>query len=333
MARFGGKKSVLVTGATGLIGQAVLKYLSLAKTDDNNESTEMYGLARSADKAKVLFDDYTDIHIIEGDIRNIDTLRQIEIPIDYVIHCAALTQSRLMVQTPVDVADSIVTGTMNVLKFAKDKQVKSMVYLSSMEVYGQTEKLEVREEDLGDLDIANPRNCYPISKRMAESLCYSYYSQYGLPVKIARLAQTFGPGTPQNDTRIFAQFARSAVSGKDIVLHTIGDTVGNYIDIEDAISAIMALLIRAKDGEIYNVANPANCMTILQMAELVSRHIAGGIINVTLDIPDNNVHGYPKSTYWKLNADKMMALDWKPKYSVEEMYKRMIGSWSIDKTM
>ena len=121
-----------------------------------------------------------------------------------------------------------IKGTTNVLEFAKAKNVRSMVYISSMEAFGITDpkKNLINEKDLGYIDILNPRSSYSEGKRICECICAAYFSQYGIPVKIARLAQTFGAGVPDSDTRVFAQFAKSAINGEDIVLHTKGESVG-----------------------------------------------------------------------------------------------------------
>ena len=91
------------------------------------------------------------------------------------------------VKEPVETISSIFDGTRNVLDFAKEMKVKSMVYLSTMEVYGIPSVDKVSENDYGYLDLSSVRTCYPEAKRLAENLCVSYLSEYGVPVKIARL--------------------------------------------------------------------------------------------------------------------------------------------------
>ena len=270
---------------------------------------------------------------VEYDLNNLQkcysNLEDLNIKPDYIIHCASPTQSSYMISNPVETIDSIVIGTKNVLELAKRFNVKSMVYLSSMEVYGQIDCSDGRrvcEDELGNIDLFNVRSSYPLGKRMAENLCYSYYKEYNVPVKIARLAQTFGKGVSKDDTRVFAQFAKAVMEEKDIVLHTLGDSMGNYCDIDDAISAIMLILEKGKLGEAYNIVNESNTMTIREMAELVTNTIAQGQIKVIYDIPNENQYGYAAKTGLRLSSEKLRQLGWKSEKNMEDMYKEMIHS-------
>jgi UDP-glucuronate decarboxylase len=300
--------TVLVTGATGLIGGALVRTLQAAN--------KRFGL---------------NINIIahtrqtHGDIRfNIN----IDFPPDYIFHCAAITKSSEMVHNPVEVMSVEIDGTRNILNLARTVKSKSVVYLSSMEVYGQAEKKEVCEDDLGYIDLTNPRSSYPESKRFCELLCTAYCKQYSVPVKIARLAQTFGGGVPRTDTRVFAQFARSAIKGEDIVLHTEGKSVGNYCYIADAVRALFTLLLKGSNGQAYNIANPAASMTIRQMAELVADKVCGGKIKVVVNVPDDiKERGYLHDVCFVLNIDKIKKLGWSPRYGLREMYERLISDW------
>ena len=245
---------------------------------------------------------------------------------DFIIHAAAVTTSKLMVSQPVDNIKTAVNGTDKMLKFAVDKKCSSFVYISSMEIYGQpfTEG-KTAEQDLGYIDIASVRSCYPEGKRMCECLCTAYASQYGLNVKSARLAQTFGPGILPTENRVFAQFARSAMNGQDIVLHTMGTSEGNYVYTRDAVKAIIMLLTEGMSGQAYNIANEDSHMTIRQMAELVAKEIADNQIKVVIDIPkDNRSLGYAPGVKMWLDASKMKSLGWNPEVDLVESYRRMM---------
>lgn len=319
--------SFLVTGATGLIGTTLVRGLLAA--NERGADIKVYVLVRNEEKAKYLYEELLSDHHLQLVVSDINEAVPLQEHVDYIIHAANETKSKSMVEKPVETLWTGVNGTHNVLEFARKTGVFGIVYLSSMEAFGATDPSlkDVREEDLGTVDLTKVRSCYPESKRLNENMCACYAAEYQVPVCIARLAQTFGAGVSPDDTRVFAQFARSAIQSKNIILHTEGKSVGNYVYLADAIRAILVLLVRGKAGEAYTVANPQNAMTIREMAEMVAREIAHDAIQVTLDIPQGQSFGYAQDTTMHLNADKMMALGWRPQYSLKEMYERMIEDW------
>ena len=313
-------KTVLITGGTGFLGSLLIRFFTYLN-DEYHRNINLITLVRNAEKARSLLDDRS--IIIEGDLCDIP---DIPFDIDFLFHCAAETSSRKMVETPVEVSEGIVLGTCNIMKLANQKKIESAVYLSSMEVYGDmgTKVDKVHEDDCGIIDIMNVRSCYPMGKRMAENICINYFYQYGLPVKIARLAQIFGAGVRETDNRVFAQFARSVINKKNIVLHTDGSSIGNYCYSADAILGLILILLNGTNGQDYNVVNEESTMTIKKMAELVADKIAEGSISVEYDVPENNIHGYAVTSKNRLSSEKLSLLGWKPRYSMEDMYRRMI---------
>ena len=310
-----------ITGGTGLIGSYIIKSLLYA-----DKNIKIVALVRNLDKAKSIFGSmYSKINWIEGDINE-----SIQYPnlIDYIIHCASVTTSKVMVDSPVETIKTALLGTNNVLDFAKNKNVKSMVYISSMEVYGSLTNLnrDVSEEMLGYIDIQKVRSNYPECKRMCENMCVAYMSEYNVPVKIARLAQTFGPGILPWENRVFAQFARSVVNHENIVLHTKGQSEGNYCYIRDAIMGLFVILSRGKNGEAYNVSNPKSHTTVADMAKMLVEKVANNAIDVVFDIPEGITYGYAADTKLKLNSDKLQSLGWSPVVDLEESYKRLVSS-------
>ena len=319
--------AVLVTGATGLIGAAIVRVL-LAANEKHGLGLQIIGSGRDAEKSRRLLQAYGLDAFVQHDIRNPFPDGALPPKLDYIFHCAAMTGSADMVAKPVDVIMTAVDGTRHVLELAKGRHCRSMVYLSSMEVYGQTDLPEVRETDLGFLDLANPRASYPESKRLCESLCVAYAKQYGTPVAIARLAQTFGASTPTDDKRVFAQFARKAMAGEDIELHTQGNSRGNYCCTADAVRGLLTILLKGSYGEAYNVANPDASTSIREMAHVVASDVCGGRISVTVRVPDNIAErGYAPDVGYRLNADKLKNLGWRPMYGLADMYTRMMADW------
>lgn len=324
---FAGSK-ILITGATGLIGSLCIKAI-VEHNKEYDTAIQVIALARSPQKVKAIFNDE---FIDKENLENVAFIYQdISMPIDdmidceYIIHTANSTTSKFFMTNPVEVIESIYTGTKKILDFGLKKKVKGIVYLSSMEVFGKINSdSRIGESELGYLDIQNIRSCYSEGKRLAELLCKSYASEYGLPVKIARLAQTFGAGVSSDENRVFAQFARSAIKGEDIILHTKGQTVGNYCYTADVVRALFLLLKNGELGDVYTVVNEETTRTIVEMAQMVISKFSNQKSHIIFDIPERNLFGYAPDTKMRLSSAKLNAIGWRATVDLEEMYKRMI---------
>jgi len=318
-------KTVLVTGATGLMGGLLVKAILYANQVHHNR-TRVIALVRSREKAESTFSAYSacsELQFLEGDILS---PLAVEGTVDYVFHAASVTQSKSFVQAPVETIKTTLWGTDNLLRFAQEHRVASMVYLSTMEVYGAVGKQgKVAETDFGYIDPFQVRSSYPESKQAAETLCCAYHSQHGVPVKTARLTLTFGPGIFLEDNRVFAQFCASARRGEDIVLHTPGDTERDYLYTADAITALLIILLSGQNGEAYNVANSDTYISIRDMAKLVATECTQGKINVVINTPDNvEKLGYAPTVKINLDTQKLNALGWQAKTSLKDMYKNLL---------
>ena len=321
-------ESLLVTGATGLIGGALVRHFVA-------EGRRVYAAARNVKKARAQFAGLANVEIAEWDVtkpggpRLADTAGRAGAPrlprdVDWLVHAAAETASRTFVERPVETIASILDGTRNVLEFAHAAEVKSMVYVSSMEVYGAPSADPVMEADIGYLDPVRLRSNYPEAKRMAENLCVAYASEYGVPVKIARLAQTFGEGVRPEDNRVYAQFARAILDGRDIVLKTDGSAARCYCAVGDVVDAIRILLEKGEDATPYTVANENTFCSVREMAErLIAAHPESGS-RLVFDISEEAARSYPPAARLKLDSSRLRALGWEPKVGLMEMFDRMM---------
>lgn len=326
-------RTVLVTGATGLVGSYAVRALA-AINRLHGCGMHILAMVRSPEKARALYGpllDRGDLSLLVGDVRN---PIQCDTPVHFIIHGASVTASKEMVTRPVETIATAIGGTQNILQFAADQKVTSMVYISSMEMYGSPDpNLDcVTEQDYGFVDVLNVRSCYPEGKRMCECLCAAYAKEYQLPVKIARLAQTFGAGVSPSETRVFAQFARSLIHGEDIVLHTEGKSYGNYCATCDCVRGLLTILLRGADGEAYNVVNESTNIQIRDMAQMIADQ-SGGAIQVRFDIPaDALQYGYAPDVKMHLSGAKLRGLGWTPEVDLPEMYQRLIASWEAQQT-
>lgn len=321
--------TVLVTGATGLIGAAMVRGL-MGYNQFGQGKLMVMALARNENKAKQMFSEYLENECFTLVIGDVNTLTQIDGDIDYIVHGASVTSSRDFVDKPVETILTAIEGTRNILELARKKQVKGMVYMSSMEVYGTpVDNTPLTEEKMGYLNPLSVRSSYSESKQMVENLCVAYWAQYQVPVKIVRLTQTFGPGVAADDGRVFAEFARCAVKGNDIRLQTKGETERMYLYTADAVTALLTVLTKGENGTAYNAANKETYCSIKEMAEIVASEFGQGKSQVVVAIPDIPNASYNPVCHVYLDCGRLEQLGWRAGTGLKEMYRRMIGCMGI----
>lgn len=310
-------KSVLVTGATGLIGSTFVDLIiKINRVFDSG--IIIWGLGRSKASFEKRFFKYIanneKLHYIEADIT--DSVIP-NIKVDYIIHAASPAHPLAYSQDPVGVMEANLAGTINMLKLAKEAKAK-IVFISSGEIYGISSDPQsyFKEEDYGYVDILNPRSCYPESKRAAETLCASYYSQYGVRAVIARLCHVYGSAITERNSRADAQFLRNAANGQDIVMKSLGEQIRSFCYAKDAATALLYILAKGIPGEAYNVANKSSIASIREYAETLAE-ISG--VSIRNEFPEEaEVRGYSLVSRAVLDASKLENLGWTPCYNLKE---------------
>lgn len=318
-------KSILITGATGLIGSTLVNTFMVAN-EQLELNCKLYLIVRNINKAVKLFGDTVE-NVCTIFTSSVEEFTSCTDKIDYIIHTASCTSSKAFVERPVETFLTNIIGTKNLLEIASSQDIESMVYLSTMEVYGTPMTDEKITEDISSsLKSSDVRNSYPVSKVACENLCRCYSAEYDVPTTILRLTQTFGPGVDYNDGRVFAEFARDVIEQRDIVLKTKGETKRNYLYTADAVKSVLIALIKAeKNGDIYNVANEETYCTISEMANLVVDLDADKKISVKYEIQDINVNGYAPTLHMNLDCNKLKKIGWFPNVGLQQMYQRMIA--------
>lgn len=305
--------AILVTGATGLIGSMLVKTV-LAAAKKYSIRIKIIGQVRNLEKARKVYGD------LFGEI---EFVSDPNVPCDYIIHTVSPTTSKFFIEHPVETIKASVESAMEILEVAKSNDA-SVVYLSSMEQYGVPYEhgQKMTEDKVGVIDHLNIRSSYSESKRLCECLCASYAAEYDINVKIARIAQTFGAGVPLADNRMPMQFARAAAEAHDIILHTEGKSIANFVYLSDAIAGILMILEKGKKGQAYNVCNDLETRSIRDIAELVAQKVAGGSIRVQIEKKENM--GYAPDTAMYLDSGKLRELGWKAEIGMTEAYKRLV---------
>ena len=323
-SRFEGKE-ILITGATGLIGKMIC-YVLLAYASKSSDPPMITALVRNREKADKVFEEYAGFPYFRLIVSDIRTFQNSDLKPDYIIHAASETASLSFINQPVNTILTSFEGTKNLLDLAVKSQAEGFVYLSTMEIYGApVDDTLITEQSGTNIDPMEVRSSYPESKRLCETLCAAYGKEYGIPVKVLRLTQTFGPGVSYDDGRVFAQFARCAIEQKDIVLRSKGETKRMYLYTADAAAAILLVLLEGVSGTAYNGANEDTFCTILEMAELVSESCSKKPLSVRFEIGDTQKYGYAPVLHMNLDVSRLKLLGWNAEYDLKQMFLRMIS--------
>lgn len=319
--------TVLVTGSTGLIGSNLVNALAY-NNEEKSLGIKLVLPVRNMDLARKRFG-WTGAEFLPY---SLDGLFDRKEKVDYIVHLAGPTSSQCFVNKPVETMKGILEGYTRLLDWAVSHPVKKFVGASTMEVYGFPKKGErVTENSIGTFNPLVVRNSYPIAKLACEALCYNYFCQYDVPAMVLRFTQTMGPGVDYNDRRVFAQFMRCVIEGKDIVLDTEGLTERSYLYTADAVSAIILAMLNATPGKAYSVANPETYCSIREMANTVAREVADGNIAVKVNRKENSKEkGYADTLYMDLDVSAMEELGWYPVTDISTMFRRMIRGTKED---
>lgn len=301
-------KSILITGATGLIASYLTFFFVYLKRK-GNILIDITVLCRTKEKAISLFGDL----LSSGDIRII--YQDICEPLpsyhyDYIFHLAGNASPHYIKNDPVGILKANVLGTINVLESAKASNAK-VFFASTREVYGKVEgKSSLSEIDFGVLDSMEPRSCYPESKRAAETLMKSYFLQYNVPVYIARIAHTFGPGmATQNDGRIMSDLVGNAIRKENVLLKSKGEALRAFCYVSDTIVGCLYILLKGEAGVAYNLSNEKEEISIKDLAEFIASYVG---CEVKYDIQDNSGI-YCNYKRIGLDTHRLEQLGWCPK--------------------
>lgn len=316
-------KSIMLSGATGLIGSFLVDVL-LEKDLLDDFNCTVYILGRNELRAKARFSKYTDspfFVFIPYDV-NLPLKRSDMGTVDFVLHLASNTHPLQYSNDPIGTITTNIVGLMNMLDFSIDHHATRFAFASSNEIYGENRgDVELfREDYCGYINSNTMRAGYPESKRCGEALCQAYKAQHGLDVVIPRLTRSYGPTMLMSDSKAISQFIKKGLEGKDIVLKSAGTQYYSYTYVADAVSGLLYTLLCGKNGEAYNIADESGDITLKDLATIIAR-ISGNA--VVFEYPDEiEAAGYSTATKARLDGHKLRGLGWKPKYDITSGMQR-----------
>ncbi len=309
-------QSILVTGATGLIGGYILDFL-VWMNKQHNTNIQIYAIATSHCERY-------GVNYIQCDL-SIPNSLSIKTKIHRIIHAAGPTDPTIYATNPIGVMKTNIIGTMQILDVAVQSNAR-VVLLSSGEVYGHNRDHDFTECDPCIVDTRTARACYPAAKIATEALCQSYAQTHNLHINIVRPGFVYGPNVADKSMRVNAQFLRRAMVEKNILLKSQGNQRRSWVYVADVASGILFVMLNASRGDDYNIANNKSVATIYQYACTMAQ-IAG--VNVEIA---NGARGAIRADS-VLNADRLMCLGWRPQYGLESGIRQTLKIKSLSCTV
>lgn len=310
--------SVMISGATGMIGSFLIDVL-LHKNQKDNLNCKIFALGRNEEKARERFSycfGQACFSFLSCDINKPLNLEEVG-TIDYVLHLASNTHPLAYATDPIGTITTNIIGTNNLLEFATTHGTKRFVFASSNEIYGENRgDVELFEETYcGYIDSNSMRAGYPESKRAGEALCQAYISSKKLDVVIPRFTRTYGPTLLDSDTKALSQFLAKAINGENIILKSEGMQYFSYLHVMDSVSGLLTVLLNGENGQAYNIADEKSDIRLKDLAAYIAESVGKQVV---FEIPDETERaGYSKATKARLDSTKLQKLGWRARYDIQ----------------
>lgn len=309
-------KSILITGATGLLGVHLIDVLM------NLGGVKVYAVGRNKENAKKRLGEYFNSPLFSFIEQDVCSPFDGNLNVDYIIPGASNTHPLAYSHYPVETIMINVKGVEHALDLAV-KCNATVLYLSSVEIYGNAHGKEAFKEDCtGALNLLTSRACYTESKRVAEALCQSYISEKGVDAKIVRLSRVFGPTMLENDSKASSQFIKKAILNEDIVLKSKGGQYFSYTYISDAVAAMLYVMLHGESGQVYNISSEKCNVFLKDFAQICADYNHKEVI---YDLPsETELKGFSIATQAILDNSKLKALGFHPLYDMKDAISRTI---------
>ena len=288
-------KSILLTGASGLIGTYLLASLYNILTSTNLKLK--VNIAIHSDLPEFLrpLTELLKCRVYQGDITSRDFCKSLP-KVDFIIHGAGYGQPGKFMEDPIKTLQINTTSTLDLFEHLSKEG--SLLFLSSSEVYSGLTKGSFKESQIGNTITTHPRACYIEGKRTGETIC-NEYRKLGINAKSARVSLVYGPGTRPKDARVLNNFIEKALTFGKIELLDQGEAKRTYCYVTDAVEMLWDILLFGRDA-IYNVGGESRT-TIKGLAKLIAKEIG---VPVYFPEKSNDLVGAPDDVYLDLTKLK-----------------------------
>lgn len=266
--------SVLITGATGLVGLSLIACLR-QRMRITGRPIHVTAVARTALPAAFAgLIDSPHLRFCAVDLADAAARRALPVA-KHIIHAAGYGQPQKFLRDPAKTIRINTEATHDLLE--RLPPAGKFLFVSSSEVYSGSPRTPYREDDIGTTDPGHVRASYIEGKRCGEAICHAFRSE-GHAVKIARLALAYGPGTRDDDQRVLNLFVRRALFEGRVSLMDRGAARRTYGYVSDVAELLLSILLHGRDV-LYNVGGTSS-VTILALARTIA-----AIVGVPLDLP------------------------------------------------
>ena len=324
--RFVGK-TVLITGAAGFLGAYFLDVLAAFNDRNGKPCCRVVALDNFKGGVPERIEHLKDREDIHFHRHNVNLPFQTGEQIDFILHAASICSPPFYRKFPLETIDTNVNGTRHMLELARGG-TGSLLYLSSSEIYGDPDPSHIptKEDYWGNVSCTGPRACYDESKRLAETLCITYHRLYGVPVKIVRPFNVYGPGQRLDDKRVVPDLLSAVLNHDSIVLYSDGMCSRSFCYVRDAVRGMFYVLLSEADSGAFNVGNEEE-ITITALAEKIADlsppprpRIEYQTSREVDYLTDNPHRRQPDLT-------KLRALGWGPQVGLTEGLQRTLRSY------
>jgi nucleoside-diphosphate-sugar epimerase len=269
---------VLMTGGGGFLGyymvQGVLHWNDRAAPADRIAMTVFDNYVRGVPAWLEALRGRKDLSLMRHDMRH--PLPDPMPDFEYIIHAAGIASPTYYRAHPLETMDANIDGLRRLLEYARMRRdagsaFHGFIFYSSSEIYGDpsADMIPTPEHYRGNVSCTGPRACYDESKRYGETLCAVFAKHYGVPVRMVRPFNNYGPGLKISDRRVIPDFARDVMAGRDIVMLSDGKPTRTFCYVADAVVGYYKALVRGRDGEPYNVGIDRPEISMRDLAERV----------------------------------------------------------------
>lgn len=278
LGRMAGKK-LLITGGAGFLGyyliQAALHFNETAGSGQRIDVTVWDNFARGTPAWLTALQGKSNLRLERRNL--IEPLPEKMDAFQFIIHAAGIASPIYYRKYPLQTIDVNINGLRNLLDYGvrqadAGRPIEGFLFYSSSEIYGDPapDAIPTPEDYRGNVSCTGPRACYDESKRFGETLCVTFARQYGVPVKVARPFNNYGPGLKITDGRVLPDFAKEVLSGNDIVMFSDGSPTRTFCYSSDAITGYYKVLVEGRPGEAYNIGIETPEISMAQLADMVA---------------------------------------------------------------